>query len=220
MIKCDLCGAERERDAVLLYEQRLTGFASLDEDGRELPTKLAICQRHHWTATEAKLDPIAVCLFQGDRLGALELMYDDVNAWNGEDYDGVHCPWQRGEMRRLAEGTIVRAKMAVYDLPPDTTFKHADPGEFGTVTCADINNSPTVTFWKSETSSCVTPEEVEALDSFAVLKVIREKMMDNWGVLDWIDAALGQLDVEPGDTLYAGLGMILKAALRERKESK
>jgi hypothetical protein len=39
----------------------------------------------------------------------------------------------RREWERLREGDIVAARVNVYDLPPDKSWKHADPGDLGIV---------------------------------------------------------------------------------------
>jgi hypothetical protein len=66
----------------------------------------------------------------------------------------------------LEEGQRVRAKVDVYDLPgtPEPGPIHATPGELGTVVHTEPGFWPTVTFDRTGTSTCVTPEEVEKFD--------------------------------------------------------
>jgi hypothetical protein len=61
----------------------------------------------------------------------------------------------------LELGEIVRAKTTVYDLPPDTSWIHAEKGDLGQCIHIEPGFYPTVRFFDRKTCTCVTPQEVK-----------------------------------------------------------
>ncbi len=68
-------------------------------------------------------------------------------------------------IRRTKLGMRVRAKCRVYDLPGnvDPGIIHAETGDEGVVVHTQSGCFPTVTFDRTQTSTCVTENEVELI---------------------------------------------------------
>ncbi len=84
-----------------------------------------------------------------------------VETPEGKTWD-MSVPMLADLFPKAAEGVRVRAKVRVYDLPgnADPGPVRAEPGDLGTVVHTERGVWPTVTFDRTGTSTCVTPDEV------------------------------------------------------------
>ena len=153
---------------------------------------------------------------------------DEIKDWN--------APWSGGagrlkfgpHARPLFEGTLVRARIVVWDNGegPSPGFEkpHALVGCFGVVAHCEPEVWPTVEFWApGGGATCVSPLEVEALPADAILSLAYNRYVEHpigecgecglWKhAFRFITNTVDMLEIHPGDSLYNDLVNMLRNA--------